>query len=95
MPKNFSFQTLPEETIGRMAARFRALGEISRLKLIFAAGNGEKNVTQLIAVTGLSQANASKHLKILTDTGILTRRKRGIYVLYSASDRSVFKLCKV
>lgn len=78
-----------------MAAKFRALGEVSRLKLIFAAGNGEKNVTQLIAATGLSQANVSKHLQILTEAGILIRRKKGIYVFYSTTDSSVFKLCEV
>ena len=95
MPKNCSFQNLTSEAIGLMAAKFRALGEVSRLKLIFAVGNGEKNVSQLIAATRLSQANVSKHLKILTDSGIFARRKQGIYVFYSTTDSSVFKLCKV
>jgi len=92
MPKNCSFQNLTAEAIGLMAAKFRALGEVSRLQLIFAAGNGEKNVTELVAATGLSQANVSKHLKILTDNGILARRKQGIYVFYSTSDSMVFTL---
>src|ERR1039457_3051569 len=83
MPKTTSFQNVTEAAIKLMAARFRALGEVSRLKLIFAVGNGEKNVSQLIAATGLSQANVSKHLQILTDIGILARRKKGIYVFYS------------
>jgi DNA-binding transcriptional ArsR family regulator len=95
MRKNTSFQAFNETAIGRVAAHFRALGEASRLKLIFAAGNGEKNVTQLIAATGLSQANVSKHLKILIDSGILIRRKQGVYVFYSTTDLSVFKLFKV
>jgi ArsR family transcriptional regulator len=95
MRKNISFQTFNENTIELVAAKFRALGEASRLKLIFAVGNGEKNVSQLIAATGLSQANVSKHLKILTDSGIFARRKQGIYVFYSTTDSSVFKLCKV
>jgi DNA-binding transcriptional ArsR family regulator len=95
MPKNCSFQNSTGEAIGLMAAKFRALGEVSRLKLIFAAGNVEKNVTQLIAATGLSQANVSKHLQILTEAGILARRKKGIYVFYSMIDSSVFKLCEV
>jgi DNA-binding transcriptional ArsR family regulator len=86
---------LTSEAIGLMAAKFRALGEVSRFKLIFAAGNGEKNVSQLIAATGLSQANVSKHLKILTDSGIFVRRKQGIYLFYSTTDSSVFKLCEV
>jgi ArsR family transcriptional regulator len=95
MRKNTLFQNLTEADLDLIAARFRALSEVSRLKLIMAAGNGEKNVSQLIAVTGLSQANVSKHLKILTDSGILARRKQGIYVFYSTTDSSVFKLCKV
>lgn len=44
MPIIASFQNLTEAAIKLMAARFRALGEVSRLKLIFAVGNGEKNV---------------------------------------------------
>lgn len=95
MRKNTSFQTFNESDIEQVAARFRALGETSRLKLIYAAGNGEKNVSKLIAATGLSQANVSKHLKILTDCGILVRHKKGIYVFYSTADPSVFKLFKV
>jgi DNA-binding transcriptional ArsR family regulator len=98
MPKNCSFQNSTGEAIGLMAAKFRALGEVSRLKLIFAAGNGEKNVTQLIAATGLSQANVSKHLQILTEAGILIRRKKGIYVFYSTNRPPILKciegLCK-
>ena len=98
MRKNTSFQTFNENTIGQIAAHFRALGEASRLKLIFAAGNGEKNVSQLIAATGLSQANVSKHLKILTDIGFLIRRKKGIYVFYSTNRPPILKfiegLCK-
>ena len=95
MPKNCSFQNLTGEAIELMAAKFRALGEISRLKLIFAAGKDAKNVTELIAATGLSQANVSKHLRILTDAGLLIRRKKGIFVLYSTSNSDVFKLFKI
>jgi len=94
MPKNCSFQNLTGEAIELMAAKFRALGEISRLKLIFAAGSGEKNVTELMAATGLSQANASKHLRILSDSGILIRHKKGIFVFYSASDLTQ-RFCRV
>jgi len=54
MPKNCSFQNLTGEAIELMAAKFRALEEVSRLKLIFAVGNVERNVTQLIATIGLS-----------------------------------------
>jgi DNA-binding transcriptional ArsR family regulator len=95
MQKNTLFQNMTEADLDSIATRSLALSEVSRLKLIMAAGDGEKNVSQLIAVTGLSQANVSKHLKILTDSGVLARRKQGIYVFYSTTDSSIFKLCEV
>ncbi len=48
-------QPLSEEAIELIAARFRALGEASRFKLIIAVETAEKNVSQLVAATGLSQ----------------------------------------
>jgi ArsR family transcriptional regulator len=95
MRKNTSRQTLSDEAIELIAARFHALGEVSRLKLIVAVGNGEKNVSQLVEVTGLSQANVSRHLQTLTDAGILVRRKEGVCVFYSTADPTVFNLCEV
>lgn len=89
MPRNTSNQTLSEEAIELIAARFRALGEVSRLRLIVAVGNGEKNVSQLVAATGLTQANVSRHLQTLTDAGILVRRKRGVYVFYAVADAAI------
>ena len=93
MPKKISFQGLTETDMDLIAARFRALSEVSRLKLMLAAGSGEINVTQLIAATGLSQANVSKHLRNLTASGFLVRRQRGIFVYYSTTDSTFPKLC--
>ncbi len=78
-----------------MAARFRALSEVSRLKLIFAAATGEQNVAQLIAATGLSQANVSKHLSLLAAAGILTRKKDGQCVYYGMRDQLTIKMCEL
>jgi DNA-binding transcriptional ArsR family regulator len=32
---------------------------------------------------GLTEAEVSKHLRVLADAGVLTRRREGYYVLYS------------
>jgi DNA-binding transcriptional ArsR family regulator len=74
------------ETLELMAVKFRALSAVSRLKLIMAVQDGEKNEAELMAATGLHQANASKHLKMLTEIGILSRRKHRRNVLYSLCD---------
>lgn len=84
---------LPDQALELIAARFRVLGEPNRLKLIIALENGEKNVTELVESTGLTQANVSRHLQTLTEAGILGRRKDGLSVIYSIADPTIFDLC--
>ncbi|MCU0772208.1 MAG: metalloregulator ArsR/SmtB family transcription factor [Verrucomicrobia bacterium] len=77
-----------------IAARFRVLGEASRLRLIQALHGSERSVNELAEAAGLTQANASRHLQTLTEAGILKRRKQGLQVLYSIADPDIFSLCE-
>jgi len=81
------------EALELIAARFRVLGESSRLKLIIALESGEKNVSALVKATSLSQANASRQLQTLTEAGILSRRKEGLNVIYQIADPAIFDMC--
>lgn len=94
MPKTSPVHSLSPQALELVAARFRVLGEASRLKLIQALQPGEKSVSDLLDVTGLTQANASRHLQTLTQAGILSRRKEGLKVIYSIADTSIFRLCE-
>ena len=85
---------LSDQALDLVAARFRVLGEASRLKLLQALRSGEKSVSDLLRATGLAQANASRHLQTLTEAGILSRRKEGLKVIYSIADPGIFKLCE-
>lgn len=85
---------LSAQAIELIAARFRVLGEASRLKLIHALHGSERSVNDLTEAAGLTQANASRHLQTLTEAGILKRRKQGLQVLYSIADANIFKLCE-
>lgn len=93
MPKKMARYALPEQALELIAARFRVLGEPNRLKLIIALEDGEKNVTELVEASGLTQANVSRHLQTLTGAGILGRRKDGLSVIYSIADPTIFDLC--
>jgi DNA-binding transcriptional ArsR family regulator len=84
---------LTSEALELVAARFRVLGEPNRLRLIAALEQGEKNVSELVAETELTQANVSRHLQTLTEAGLLGRRKEGLNVYYFIADESLFKLC--
>jgi DNA-binding transcriptional ArsR family regulator len=83
------------ELVELVAARFKALGEPARLRILQALRAGEKTVSDLMRDTGLSQANTSRHLQMLHGLGFVERRKEGLYVLYRLADQSVIYLCDV
>jgi DNA-binding transcriptional ArsR family regulator len=94
MPKSPEMKGLSSEALELIAQRFKALSESSRLKLIQALRHGELSVSELVAQTGLTQANASRHLQLLIDSGVLKRRKEGLSVYYAIADMGIFELCE-
>jgi len=59
------------EALELIAQRFRALADPTRLALLQAMFERERTVQDLCAVTGASQANASKHLALLLEQGLV------------------------
>ncbi len=76
-----------------LSERFKALGEPARLQLLAALRAGEQSVSDLVASTGLGQANVSKHLQLLCAAGFISRRKEGTFAYYALADADVFQLC--
>ena len=83
------------EELDRMAARFKLLGEPMRLKILQAVCREPLNVNDIVAATGSTQANVSKHLALLAAGGVLTRKKEGQCVYYGMKNRLVMKLCEL
>jgi DNA-binding transcriptional ArsR family regulator len=79
--------------LSMIADFFKVLSEPSRLQIVCSLKNGGKNVSQIIDITGLGQANVSKHLKLLTQAGVVSREQKGINVVYSIANPLVFSLC--
>jgi len=61
---------------------FEAIAEPSRRTLLEVLTRGESSVGELMAATGLSQPNVSKHLKLLRDAGLVSVRPDGQRRLY-------------
>ncbi len=76
-----------------VARRFRVIGEPSRIKLLDHLRDGERSVNELAACLGAGQQNVSKHLALMTDAGILARRKEGNHVYYRIVDDGVLGVC--
>lgn len=84
---------LNDEALELIANRFRLLSEPMRLKILHTLSDREMNVSELVAATGANQANISKHLGILLDAGVVSRRKEGLTANYRIADESIFELC--
>ena len=93
MPKISHSRKLSDPALELIAARFRALSEPTRLKLLMALEEGEKNVTDLVNAIGATQTNVSRQLSVLTTAGLLARRKSGLSVIYRIADPGIFDLC--
>lgn len=80
-------------TLLPVADYFKVLSEVTRLQVLCCLKSGAKNVSEIIEGTGLGQANVSKHLKILSQAGIVSRQPQGVSVYYEISDPLIFQLC--
>ncbi len=64
---------------------YKALADETRLRLLNLLIRHELNVNEIVAVMGMGQPRISRHLKILTDCGLLKYRRDGLWVFYSAA----------
>jgi DNA-binding transcriptional ArsR family regulator len=87
--------SLTPNVLELIAARFKGLAEPARLSILNALRAGELSVSELVEVSGLGQANVSKHLQVLNSLGFVRRRKDGLFVYYALADKSVFQLCDI
>jgi len=81
------------EALELVAARFRAIGEPLRLRILQELESGERSVSALAQSVGSTQPNVSRHLKVLQDAGMVKRRPHGNSAYYSIADEMVFELC--
>ncbi len=84
---------LSDEALELVAMQFRSLGEPIRLRILRLLEGGEMTVGQLVGRLQTSQANVSKHLKLLLNAGILGRRAQGTAAYYSIADPVILKVC--
>lgn len=84
-----------DEKIEVMGARFKALSEPSRLKILLALSAGELCVEHVTEAVGGNQSAVSHQLKTLKDNRIVKCRREGKKVLYSVSDGHILIMIEV
>ncbi|ANV82962.1 transcriptional regulator [Picosynechococcus sp. PCC 7003] len=86
---------MPPEVLQQVASYFSVLGEPMRLRILSLLQDGERCVQDLVQATDTSQANVSKHLKVMLQAGILQRRSEGTSAYYRVSDELIYDLCNL
>lgn len=71
-----------EETV----ASLRAVGESSRLRALALLAQGELAVGELAQVLGQSQPRVSRHMRLLTESGLAQRAPEGAWVFYRLAE---------
>ena len=86
-------ENLDDRAIEQVADFFGAFAVPMRLKILNALRSGERNVGDLTAEFGCSQANVSKHLSVLAQKGLIAKTLRGTSAYYRIVDPRIYKLC--
>ena len=69
----------------------KALASPARLELLDLAGQAERSVEDLALEVGLSVANASQHLQVLRQAGLVAIRREGKFSYYRLAGKGAFK----
>ncbi len=75
----------------KLLSTLRAAGEITRLRILTLLGEGELMVGEIVQILGQSQPRVSRHLKLLSDSGLIDRLQEGTQVFYRLCDSQLVR----
>jgi DNA-binding transcriptional ArsR family regulator len=77
-----------------VAQHFSLLAEPTRLKILHAICADERSVGDIVAATGATQTNVSRHLALMHRAGVVTRRREGSAVYYRVDSPEFVEICR-
>ncbi len=80
---------LEEEKVAALSDLFKALGDPTRVRIIYALLQKELCVHDLTVVLDMAQSAVSHQLRVLRNLRIVKRRKAGKTVFYSLDDSHI------
>jgi DNA-binding transcriptional ArsR family regulator len=87
-----STEPLAADEADRLAARFKALADPTRIAIVNRLAQGACCVCDLNAAFGLSQPTISHHLRLLRDAGLVASTRRGTWMEYRLVPEAVQQL---
>ena len=83
---------LDEHSAAHVAELFRAFSDTSRVRIMSALLGGEKNVSALAALIGITESAVSHHMRGLRQMQLVKARRNGKEVYYSIVDPHIIAL---
>ena len=80
---------MTEDALFSMAELFRLFGDSTRIKILCALFEQERNVTEICELVGMSQSAISHQLRLLKQADLVTSRREGKTMIYSLADDHV------
>ena len=84
-----------EKNAGAAASYLKALASPHRLLILCQLVEGEKNVSELIALTGLAQTSMSQHLLKLKEEGIVDFRRDHRTLYYCITSDMALRIMQI
>jgi DNA-binding transcriptional ArsR family regulator len=79
-------------TASRVADLFGALSDATRIRILAALMDGERTVSELAELVGITDSGVSHHLRGLRHMRLVRARKQGRQVHYSLDDEHIADL---
>ncbi len=83
---------LDEHVAAHVAELFRAFSDTSRVRIMAALLQGERNVSALSQAVGISESAVSHHMRSLRQMHLVNSRKTGKEVFYRVDDPHIVDL---
>jgi DNA-binding transcriptional ArsR family regulator len=83
-----------DDVFTAVARHFGLLSEPTRLKILHAICQEELSVTMIVAATGATQSNVSRHLARMREAGVVSRRREGTTIYYKVTDPDFVEICR-
>ena len=74
--------------LNELVGQLKAAGEITRMRLLVLLSLGELSVKDLTEILEQSQPRISRHLKLLTDAGLVVRHAEGAWAYFGINSGS-------
>ncbi|HEX9357071.1 MAG TPA: metalloregulator ArsR/SmtB family transcription factor [Streptosporangiaceae bacterium] len=69
----------------------KAIADPKRLLIINELRDGPRTVGEVVSALGIPQANASQHLAVLRDRGIVSSRRAGSHIYYALTSDKIIQ----